>query len=189
MRSTTLLRLFSLLVLAALAVLPAFAQQDQPSDPLADAARKARAQQKNAPPPKKVYTNDDMPSVPQTPPASDAKSSGDTKSSDAADTAASADEKAKNPEAYWRKRFQKARSDLAKAEAELDVLQRELNKNEVQYYPDPQKALTQQHDRADINKGTAKIDAKKKEVDAHRQLLSDLEDELRRDGGDPGWAR
>ena len=190
MHTTRLLRLAALLVFAALAVLPALAQQDQTSDPVADAARKARAQQKNAPPPKKVYTNDDMPSAPQNPPASDTKSSTGAKSSDADTSAApSDDEKTKNPEAYWTKRFQKARSDLAKAEAELDVLQRELNKNEVQYYPDPQKALMQQHDRTDINGGAAKIDAKKKEVENLKQQLSDLEDELRKSGGNPGWAR
>jgi len=47
----------------------------------------------------------------------------------------------------------------------------------------------QQHDRSDINERTAKIDAKKKELDALNQKLSDMEDELRRAGGDPGWAR
>ena len=68
-------------------------------------------------------------------------------------------------------------------------MQKELNKDQVQYYSDPQKALMQQHDRSDINERTAKIDAKKKELDALNQKLSDMEDELRRAGGDPGWAR
>jgi cell division protein FtsL len=59
----------------------------------------------------------------------------------------------------------------------------------VQYYSDPQKALIQQHDRSDINEKTAKIDAKKKEIDSVNQQIADLEDELRKSGGDPGWAR
>ncbi len=190
MRSITLLRLAALLALAAFAALPVLAQQDQPADPVADAARKTREQQKNAPPPKKVYTNDDIPSAPQPAPAAAAKPSGDA-SSTATDTSASGsgDDKDKNPEAYWRKRFQKAHEDVAKAEKELDVLQRELNKSQVQYYTDPQKALMQQNDRSDINDTQAKIDAKKKEVDSLNQQLSDLEDELRKAGGDPGWAR
>jgi HAMP domain-containing protein len=186
MRSTTLWRLAALLAFFAIIALPALAQQDQTSDPVADAARKARAQQKNAPPPKKVYTNDDMPSAPQTPSASSAKAGADASQANAD---ASADDKDKNPEVYWRKRFQKAHDDLARAEKELDVLQRELDKNQVQYYSDPQKALMQQHDRSDINDHTAKIAAKQKEIDSLKQQLSDMEDELRKAGGNPGWAR
>jgi predicted RNase H-like nuclease (RuvC/YqgF family) len=191
MRSITLLRLAALLALGVFAALPVLAQQDQPADPVADAARKARAQQKNAPPPKKVYTNDDIPSAPQSAPAPAAKPSADASSTAEADTSAagSDEDKVKNPEAYWRKRFQKARDDLANAEKQLDVLQRELNKNQVQYYSDPQQALMQQHDRSDINDTQAKIDAKQKEVDSLKQQLSDLEDELRKAGGDPGWSR
>ena len=67
-------------------------------------------------------------------------------------------------QAYWSKRAKKLRDKLAAAEQELDVLQRELNKDQVQYYPDPQKALTQQyHNRSDINEKSAKVDAKKAE--------------------------
>jgi predicted RNase H-like nuclease (RuvC/YqgF family) len=190
MRSTTFLRLTALLALAVFAALPALAQQDQSADPVADAARKAREQKKNAPPPKKVYTNDDFSPAPQPAPAPAAKSSGDASpTADAETPAGPADEKVKDPQAYWHKRFQKARDDLAKSEKELDVLQRELDKNQVQYYPDPQKALMQQHDRSDINGNQAKIDAKKKEIDSLTQQLADLEDELRKDGGNPGWAR
>jgi len=191
MRSTTLLRLAALLALAIFAVLPALAQQDQSADPVADAARKAREQKKNAPPPKKVYTNDDIPSAAQTGPAPAANPSGDASQSAGADASAASpdDEKTKDPQAYWRKRFQKARDNLAKAEKELDVLQRESDKNQVQYYSDPQKALMQQHDRSDINSGQAKIDAKKKEIDSLNQQLAGLEDELRKANGNPGWAR
>jgi hypothetical protein len=71
----------------------------------------------------------------------------------------------------------------------LDVLQRELDKNQVQYYNDPQKALMQEYNRSDIGEKTAKIDAKKKEIEALKQRLSDMEDDLRKAGGDPGWAR
>lgn len=59
----------------------------------------------------------------------------------------------------------------------------------MQYYSDPQKALTQQHDRSDINDKMDKIDAKKKEIENLKQQLSDMEDEMRKAGGDPGWAR
>jgi hypothetical protein len=59
----------------------------------------------------------------------------------------------------------------------------------VQYYSDPQKALTEQNTRKDINDKQAKIDAKKLEIAQLKQGLDDLEDQLRKSGGDPGWAR
>jgi predicted RNase H-like nuclease (RuvC/YqgF family) len=94
-----------------------------------------------------------------------------------------------NSEAAWRKRFQAQRDKIAKVEKELDILGRELEKAQLEYYPDPQKALREQFDRADINKKTAKIDAKRQELDQLTQGLADLEDQLRKSGGDPGWAR
>lgn len=187
MRSKTLLRLAALLAFFVIAALPALAQQDQTSDPVADAARKTRAQQKNAPAPKKVYTNDDIPSAPTTAPAAD--SNAKPGQAAAADTAAPPADKEKDPESYWRKRFQKAHEDLAKAQKELDVLQRELNKNQVQYYSDPQTALMQQNNRTDINEGASKIAAKQKEIDSINQQIADMEDEMRKSGGNPGWAR
>lgn len=104
-------------------------------------------------------------------------------------SAPSAAENDPKNEAYWHKKFAKARANLARSEKELEVLQRDLNKNEVQYYPDPQKALMQQYTRQDINSDRAKLEAKRQEVEANKKAISDLEDDLRKAGGDPGWAR
>jgi uncharacterized protein YceH (UPF0502 family) len=71
----------------------------------------------------------------------------------------------------------------------LDILQRELEKSSVQYYADPTKAMKEQNSRAEVNDKTAKIDAKKNELAQLRQQLDDMEAELRKAGGDPGWAR
>jgi chromosome segregation ATPase len=193
MRLPVLLRLATLATLLGLIAfsLPA---QDQNTDDVAAAARKAREQQKTAPKPKKVLTNDDIPSV-NNAPAPDADAADPKTATDKAAAKGAGKDKESNPEddpkteAYWHKRFQQTRGKLAQAEKELDILQRELEKAQVEYYPDPQKALTQQYDRSDINEKTAKIDAKKKEIDSLNQQLSDMEDDLRKAGGDPGWAR
>jgi chromosome segregation ATPase len=197
MRRDSLLRMAALLVLAAFAALTTVAQQSpdqQSSDPVAEAARKARAEKQAAAKPKKVYTDDDFASKKNAPAAPATNTEGDQASATQATTDATAatDASATNDpksEAYWRKRFQVVRDKIANSEKELDVLQRELNKDQVQYYNDPQKALMQQYDRKDINDRTAKVDAKKKEIEDLKKQLSDMEDELRKVGGDPGWAR
>ncbi len=91
-------------------------------------------------------------------------------------------------EEEWRKKFAAARQKLALAQQELDILQRELSTLQTQYYPDPNKALQQQYSRSDINEKTNKIEAKKQEVAKLEQAIPDLQDELRRAGGDPSWA-
>lgn len=200
MRSMTLLRTAALLALSSFAALPALSRAQDPNqstgDPVADAARKARAQQKAQPKPKHVITNDDMPSPPPDKQSATAPAASTTNAeapqTDANQTVGDKDKDAadqKKDETYWRKRFQDLRGKLAAAEKELDVLQREENKNQVQYYSDPQKALVQQYNRSDINQGAAKVAAKQKEIDSLKQQLSDLEDDLRKSGGDPGWAR
>ncbi len=169
MRRDTLLRMAALLALAGFVGFSANAQQspDQTtSDPVADAARKARAEKQAAAKPKKVYTDDDFPTKKSTPVTPAAGPEGDQAAATpaAADGAGTTGTAADDPksEAYWRKKFQAVRDKIANSEKELDVLQRELNKDQVQYYNDPQKALMQQYDRKDINDRTAKVDAKKK---------------------------
>ena len=174
---------------------PVFAQQ-QSSDPVADAARKVREQQKNAPKPKKVYTDDDIkPSGASTqmPATTEKGNSGSPATSDksqgAKGTAAgTVPQKADDPETMWRKRFAAQRKKIADAERELDILQRESEKAQVQYYSDPQKALQEQNSRKDINEKNTKIELKKQEIANLKQQLSDMEDDLRKAGGDPGWA-
>jgi len=211
MRMTKWLAGSALLCGVCLVAAPAFAQQDQSQssngasqeqtgDSVADAARKTREQQKAQPKPKRVYTDDDVK------PATRA----DEKA--AAQPAQSSDQNQANqptsgeqnqpgvapggqsdgkedPARTWKKRFADQRAKIEAAEKELDILQREETKAEVQYYPDPQKALQEQYTRQEINDKLAKIDAKKKEIADLKQQLDDLEDELRKSGGDPGWAR
>ena len=175
-------------------------QEAQQSDPVADAARKAREQKKNEAKPKKVFTNDDVAPAPPPAPAATAPTSTDGKTdakegdANAAKTgdAAAGDAKAKAPdnsEAAWRKRFSEQRAKISQAEQELDILQREASKLQTQYYSDPQKALAEQYTRKDVTDQDAKIAAKKDQIAKLKQGLSDLEDQLRAAGGDSGWAR
>ena len=195
-----------------LAAAPVFAQNpsgsaQQTGDPVADAARKAKEDKKTAPKPKKVYTEDDLPKAPrgsdQTPaPAPQAQGQGAAAgqtaqgevarpagAAKAAGAAAAAAPEEQDAESLWRGRFKAMRDKIARAEKELDILQRESEKAQTQYYSDPQKALAEQNNRKEINEKNAKIAAKKQELEGYKQELSDLEDQLRKSGGDSGWAR
>jgi len=187
-----------ILPVLCLAAAPAFAQSQssgsgqQSGDPVADAARKAREAKQAAAKPKKVYTDDDIPKAPRSSdqpapvaPAPDGQAAAPG-TGEAPAGAAPAD---KNDATAWKAKFQAQRDKISRAEKELDILQREVEKAQTQYYPDPQKALSEQNSRKEINDKDAKIAAKKKEIDALKQGLDDLEDQLRKVGGDPGWAR
>jgi hypothetical protein len=187
-----------------LAGIAAIAQQEhqdasqQATDPVAEAARKAREQKKAEPKPKKVYTNEDLrggtpalvvaPAA-GTPSAENKEGSQGAANADKGSSAEKAPGADQNSEESWRKRFREARDKLAQAEQELDILQREAQKAQVQYYNDPQKALTEQYTRKDVNEKDTKIEAKKQEIAQMKQHIADMEDELRKSGGDSGWAR
>jgi hypothetical protein len=154
-------------------------------DSLAAAARKAREQKKDSSKTGKVFTNDNIPT------SGGISSVGDGSlvkaSSDA--TSAATTPAAGNDEKAWRAKFVQLRQKLDKDKADLDIMQRELGLLDVQYYNDPVKAMQQQLSREDINKKIAEIETKKKDVAADQQAIDDAEDDLRKAGGDPGWAR
>jgi hypothetical protein len=208
MRKSDWLKTAAMVAGMGLAALGTYAQDQsssqQTGDPVADAARKAREekQKKDGQKPKKVYTDDDIkPATPDKPEVQNATAAGATTSGTEATAASGAqpanvqkpgDAESKedpNSEKTWRKRFAAQHEKIAKAEKELDVLQRELQKSSLQYYADPQKAMTEQNNRGEINDKTAKVDAKKKELAQLRQQLDDMETDLRKAGGDPGWAQ
>jgi hypothetical protein len=164
------------------------AAQNAPAkpDPIVEAARRAREQKKDATKPAKVFDNDNIGGkggvsyVGQATPSSGGEA---TSPEDAAGKASPNDEKT------WRDRFAQLRHKLQQDQEELDLMQRELGQLDVQFYTDPVKGMQQGLTRSDINDKTAKIDAKKKQIDADNQAISDAEDELRKSGGDVGWAR
>jgi chromosome segregation ATPase len=187
--------LIALAVAMALSCTPTRAQdQSSTGDPVADAARKAREQKKVAQKPKKVFTDDDVKpaeTAPAPPAASDAPTASDEAKPEKSQAKAQVQPEAENPnsEKAWRKRFAEQRKKISDAELKLDVLQREAQKADVQYYSDPQKAMQEQFTRTEINEKNAKIEATKKQIADLKQQLSDMEDQLRASGGDVGWAR
>ncbi len=167
-----------------------------PSDSLGDAARKARAQKKDSAKPGKVFTNDDMGGLKGTisvvgngpGPQASADNTADKTQGKKPANGDDGKKDASKDEASWRAKFAAARKTLADDSKELDILQREFNLKQQQYYTDPTAALKEQNSREDLNKTQSQIDAKKQTVEKDKQALADLEDELRKAGGNAGWA-
>jgi len=204
MRQIRWLRLATLLCVLCLGAWPICtrtqqqgSEQQSGTDAVADAARKAREQKKNEPKPKKVYTDDDVRLAPVTPPAQSATAEAKAGAEGGDGSAKVAKEGTKEvtsgdraeEEKKWRKKFKEMHGKIAQAEQELSILQRELDRGQVQYYTDPTKAMKEQNNRKEINDKTDQINAKKKEIEQLKQQVSDMEDELRRAGGDIGWSR
>lgn len=102
--------------------------------------------------------------------------------------------KAECDESCWRGKFQEQRQKIATAERELDVLKREFNLNRVQYYRDPNQAMREQYSNnpaggRQLQELQNQINAKQTEIERLKTELGNMENEMRRQGGKPGWAR
>ena len=160
------------------------------SGSLADAARKVKAAKQDSQKQTKVFDNDNIPTtggISAVGSSSDEGVAGSSESSAASSGSASSYPDGKD-EKGWRALFKNLKDKLDQDQALADVAQRELGVDQVQYYNDPMKTMMQEITRSDINKKTAEIDSKKKQVEADKQAISDAQEALRRAGGDPGWA-
>ncbi|HXE74168.1 MAG TPA: hypothetical protein VNN18_00850 [Candidatus Xenobia bacterium] len=168
---------------------------------LAEAARKAREERAKTGTAKvKMYTNDSLPrsgglSIAGTV-AAPATSGGEAAAAEGeGGTAAEQAEKEKKcDEACWKAKFAEKRKQIKDAETELDVLQREYNLARTQYYQDPNAAMREQYSSntaggRELQDLLNRINNKKREIEELKQQLSALEDDLRKSGGQPGWAR
>jgi len=163
--------------------------QDQDQGSVADAAKKAQAEKKTTIKPKMVIDNDNLGTLTGT-----VNVVGKEPAPAADGTKAGADDKSKDKgpvkdETYWRSQFADANKKLDADSHELDVLQREYNLKQNQYYSDPNTAMKEQYDRKDLTDTKAKIDEKTLAVAKDKQDISDMEDALRQAGGEAGWAR
>jgi len=165
---------------------------------VADAARKARAEKKNEPAAKQVWTDDNIPKAPREVASTSAGGGGEAAGGEgekaAATSAEDENKKQAELEAKWRQKFAEAHKKLDDDQKDLDLMQRELSLKREQYYSDPNTALRDQYQRDSgsggaVNDLVKKIDEKKADIEKDKQAISDLEDELRREGLPPGWAR
>lgn len=95
-------------------------------------------------------------------------------------------------EKYFRSKVEKIRSQMEFHQRQLAILKQQLGLARIQYYPDPQKTLEQESTPAfqsDVGKLRVKIADAEAAVANDQKALDDLQQELRRSGGDAGWTR
>jgi len=92
-------------------------------------------------------------------------------------------------EKYWRAQFQKARDDVKRAEEKAEILDlrvKDLNSkllNRSDIYNRENLLLPE------ITAAQNDLEAARAQAEQAKKKVTDLEDELRRAGGPPGWAR
>ncbi len=189
-----LLYTFAAALVAACLALPAGAQS------LGDAARQAQQDKKPKPANEVVYTNDNIPKSdtlgsseqPATAAADDKEKSADAADAKAADkdkSAASSDEDRKKLEEDWRKKFADAKRELTTLQREYDVAQKEHQLQAAAFYADAGTRLRDDRKWADQEREfQATMADKKSKIDAQKQKIDDLTEELRKAGLPSSWA-
>ena len=137
------------------------------TDPLVEAARKARQANKTRSSRPMVFTNENMPTSANA--ISIVGDASESANSPAKARALEAQDQ-RNDERMWRQKFAAARSKLHEDKDKLDVLKR--------YFNETDSVMMQQ----------AALDQEKR-VEADQKAIDDLEEALRKAGGDPAWSR
>ncbi len=92
-------------------------------------------------------------------------------------------------EKYWRTAFQKGRDDLKRAEEQVVLLDLKIKDLSSQLLQRSDIYNRENTIGPQIAAAQADLDKARKEVEQDKQKINDLEEELRRSGGLPGWAR
>jgi chromosome segregation ATPase len=173
---------------------PALSQESTTVPSLGEVARQLKAaRKKEKQKPVAVYTNDNLPSHGSLGIASvELKGSEKEKAQANAKGSAGTTGAEEHGEKYFHSKADKLRSQMEFHRRQFAVLKQQLGLARMQYYPDPQKTLEQESTPAfqkDLNKLRTKIANAEKAIADDQKAMDDLQQELRREGGDPGWIR
>jgi hypothetical protein len=175
---------------------------------LADVARKEEERRKAVKEPSKVFTNDDLATVPPVspPPATllgpadddgaatesgtdkDDKDGAEAAENKAGDEAESSEETPAKDQAYWSGRAKALETEIARNQSFAAALQSRINAltNEYTNQSDP---LQQASLATDRQNALADLDRVNKQLADDTKALTDLQEEARRAGIPSGWLR
>ena len=150
---------------------------------IADAARKERERQ-NQLQSKVVVSNAGASTAPKpSDPATSLANAAAGPAKPAAPSAPVHDEK------YWRELFQKARENAKRADDKVQLLDLKVNQLNMDLLNRTDIYNREYRIGPEITKTQAELEVARKEAEIANQKITDLEDELRRSGNPPGWAR
>ncbi len=183
MKSKFEIRISKFEFVSALTLLLIFALSS-PAQTIADIARRERARQRQIQPQNKgTYTN----ATAAVPPAP-AKAAPEVKAQAPATPTGLADNQGRD-EKYWRDAFQKARTDLRRAEDATLILEAKLKDLNTQLLRQSDIYNRENVLGPQITAARKDLDTAKGQVEQARNKVSNLEEEMRAAGGLPGWAR
>ncbi len=177
------------------------AQESPSPESLADLARQAKARRAKSRERSKVYTNEDIEALPPLPMSTtDAQpgqptaqaTTGNKPGNDSLKVRPAEVGSEKHGEEYFRSRMGKLEERLELDQREVAILQQTLGQSQIMYYSDPMQGLLQSSGPiagSDIHSQQDQIAKKQADVAADQAAIDDLQVELRREGGDPGWLR
>ena len=165
---------------------------DASAQTIADIARRERARQKQVQN-KGTYTNSTTPATLTPPTAAGAAAPAQTTAEKPADAAAAkpagpVDNRGRD-EKYWRDAFQKARTDLKRAEDNVQILEGKVKDLNTQVLRQSDVYNRENVIGSQITATQKELDTAKKDAEQARAKVTSLEEELRTTGGLPGWAR
>jgi hypothetical protein len=194
-------RIAALAMLVAWGVGVVLAQDSPSSESLADLARQAKAQRAKSREKTKVYTNEDIEALPPLPmsitdvppgePTAQA-TTGNNAGNDARKARPAEAGSEKHGEEYFRARMGKLEERLELDQREVMILQQTLGQSQMNYYSDPVQGLLQSSGptaMSDVHSRQDQLAKKQADVAVDQAAIDNLQDELRREGGDPGWLR
>jgi hypothetical protein len=162
-------------VLAIVFLRVAIARQSSPS--VVEAARQAREQRKNSPPPRFVWTNDNLPNIAHESPAKSPQPPAPAAAPAAPQNSAQPAAAASQNRDATRADLQRARDDLASLETDLDLPTRENRLDRRQFYSNP--GYQQDSDgQARLAREAAAISAKHQAVETAKARVAQLEKRL-----------
>jgi chromosome segregation ATPase len=160
---------------------------------LADVAKKEEERRKTVKESGKTYTNKDLGTLPPGTPSLPAKPGASTDAA-AKETEKPADqekEKEKEPakdQAYWSGRMKELQTQLQRDQTYVDALQTRVNSLATDFVnrddPAQRGALAGERQKA-----LGELERLKKQIEATKKAIADLEEEARRANVPPGWLR
>jgi hypothetical protein len=159
---------------------------------LADVAKKEEERRKTVKSPGKTYTNKDLgslpPGTPAPPPAQPAAAaSADTAAKDK-DAEKTGEKEPVKDQAYWAGRMKELQTQVERDQTYVDALQTRVNSLATDFInrDDPAQRSVLSGER---QKALGELDRLKKQIEAGKKAIADLEEEARRANVPPGWLR